>query len=71
MTSMPIKAARDDLSGVVNRVVYGRERICLTRYGKDVACVVSVEEAKLLEDRLDLSDALAAVRDSSEQGPVP
>ena len=73
MTSMPITAARDDLSEAVNRVAYGRERICLTRHGKDVACVVSVEEARLLdliEDRLDLSDALEALKELREEGSV-
>ena len=73
MTSMPISAARDDLSEVVNRVAYSKERICLTRHGKDVACVVSMEEARLLdliEDRLDLRDALEALQELHEQGPV-
>jgi prevent-host-death family protein len=73
MTSMPISAARDDLSEVVNRVAYSKERICLTRHGKDVACVVSVEEARLLdliEERLDISDALEALKELREQGPV-
>ena len=73
MTSMPITAARDDLSEVVNRVAYSKERICLTRHGKDVACVVSVEEAKLLdliEERLDLADALEALREMQEHGSV-
>jgi prevent-host-death family protein len=70
MTRLPITAARGDLSEVVNRVAYSKKRICLTRHGKDVACVVSVEEARLLdliEDRLDLSDALRELR---EQGSV-
>jgi prevent-host-death family protein len=73
MTSMPVTAARDDLSEVVNRVAYGRERICLTRHGKDVACVISMEEAKLLdliEDRLDLSDALDALKELRQHGSV-
>jgi len=73
MTSIPITTARDELSDLVNRVAYGRERICLTRHGKDMACVVSVEEAELLdllEDRLDLSDALGALRELREQGPL-
>lgn len=73
MTSMPITAARDDLSEVVNRVAYSKERICLTRHGKDVACVVSVEEARLLdliEERLDISDALEALREMQERGSV-
>jgi prevent-host-death family protein len=73
MTSMPITAARDDLSEVVNRVAYTKERICLTRHGKDIACVVSMEEARLpdlIEDRLDLRDALEALQESREQGAV-
>jgi prevent-host-death family protein len=73
MTSMPVTAARDDLADIVNRVAYGKERVCLTRHGKDVACLVSMEEAKLLaliEDRLDLSDALDALQESGEKGTV-
>lgn len=73
MTSMPVTAVREDLAEIVNRVAYGRERVCLTRHGKDVACLVSVEEAKLLtliEDRLDLSDALDALKEVREQGTV-
>jgi prevent-host-death family protein len=73
MTSIPITTARDELSDLVNRVAYGKERICLTRHGKGMACVVSVEEAELLdllEDRLDRSDALDALRELREQGPV-
>ena len=74
MTSMPVTAARDELAELVNRVAYGRERICLTRHGKDVVCVVSMDEARLLdliEDRLDLSDALDALKELREQGSVP
>jgi prevent-host-death family protein len=73
MTSVSITAARDGLSEVINRVAYSKERICLTRHGKDVACLVSVDEARLLdliEDRLDLSDALDALKESKEQGSV-
>lgn len=34
-------SARDDLSEVVNRVVYGEGRIRLICHGKEVACVIS------------------------------
>jgi prevent-host-death family protein len=73
MTSMPVTAARDDLAEIVNRVAYGKERVSLTRHGKDVACLVSVEDARLLallEDRLDLSDALEAIKESGERGTI-
>jgi prevent-host-death family protein len=73
VTSMPITAARDDLAEIVNRVAYTKERICLTRHGKEVACVVSVEEARLLdliEEHLDIVDALDALKELRDQGPV-
>jgi prevent-host-death family protein len=73
MTRVPITAARDDLAELVNRVAYTKERICLTRHGKDMACVISMEEARLLdliEDRLDLTDAIEAMKEMLEQGSV-
>jgi prevent-host-death family protein len=73
MTSMPVTAAREELAEIVNRVAYGRERVCLTRHGKEVACLVSVEEAKLLaliEDRLDQFDAADALKELGERGLV-
>jgi prevent-host-death family protein len=71
MTRVSITAARDDLAELVNRVAYTKERVCVTRHGKDTACVISMEEARLLdliEDRLDLSDALEAMKEMREQG---
>lgn len=73
MTSMPVTAARDDLAEIVNRVAYGKERVCLTRHGKDVACLVPMDEARLLsliEDRLDLTDAADALTELEERGSV-
>jgi prevent-host-death family protein len=48
---MPISAARADFSNVVQRVAHDQERICLTRRGGDVACVVCFEDARLLDVR--------------------
>ncbi len=73
MTRMTVTAARENFSDVINRVAYRRERVCLERSGKDVACLVSVEEARLLdliEDRLDLDDALAALAEVDNEGSV-
>lgn len=73
MAHMNVTEARDNFSDVINRVAYGHERVCLSRGGKDVACMVSVEEAKvleLLEDRFDLLDALAALEEVQTAGTI-
>lgn len=55
--------ARNHFSEVINRAAYGKERIVLTRRGKDIVGVVPVEDVELLqrlEDRIDinLADAI-------------
>lgn len=40
--------ARAELSDLVNRVVYGGERIVLTRHGKAVAAIVSAADLERL-----------------------
>lgn len=66
MTTMTVTAARDDLSETVNLVHYGNQRIVLERNGKQVAALVSIRDLRLLrllEDRLDVSEAEAALAD--------
>jgi len=60
--------ARMNFSDIVNKVAYGNESVVLTRRGKNVAALISMEELELLqriEDYLDIKDANAAI---SEQG---
>ena len=50
------------------------ERVVLTRRGKELAAVVPIEDLELLErleDRLDLEDARAALKDVKKKGTVP
>ena len=68
MTRVTTSAARKDFDGTLNRARRGA-RIVLQKGGKDVAAIVSVEDLALLEeleDRLDVEDARAALR---EPGP--
>jgi len=67
MTKMSTGKVRENFSDVLNRVAYRGERIMLSRRGKDVAALVSVEDIHLLEkfieemeDRSDLSEAKKA-----------
>ncbi len=56
---IPVTDARAQLAELVNRVVFGGERIVLTRHKKPVAAIVSAEDYELLEslrrERIDLT----------------
>lgn len=54
--------ARDNLSELINRAAYGKERVVLTRRGKALAALVPVEDMKLLEALEDQKDAAEASR---------
>lgn len=61
---VPTVEARRNLSEILNRVAYGKERVVVTRHGKGVAAIVPVEELDLLDRvrrfaaRADVADAL-------------
>lgn len=66
MNTLSIVEAREGLADAVNRVAYGGERVALSRRGKPVAVLVSVEDVRLLEeleDREDIRAARAALRE--------
>lgn len=67
MSSEPLRAVRDHLSDVVDRVEHHHERVTITRNGRDVAVLVSPEDLAELEETLSvLSDpeALADIREA-------
>jgi prevent-host-death family protein len=73
MTKMTTVEARERFADLVNRAAYGKERIGLTRHGKQVAAVVPAEDLALLErleDEIDLADARAALAEAREVGTV-
>ncbi len=52
--------ARKHFADIVNNVAYGKDTIVLTRRGKELAALVSIDDLKLLqelEDRQDIEDA--------------
>jgi len=74
MSELPITDAREDLAEVVNRVAYGHERVRLTRRGKPLAAVVSIEDVELLErleDQADLDAMREALADPANAEPIP
>ena len=78
MTTVTTKEARDQLSELVSRAAYGKERIVLTRRGKGVAALVSLEDllaleqmVRRLEDQADLEAANKALGEAKRMGTVP
>ena len=71
MSKVSTVEARDQLSTIINRAAFGKERVVLTRRGKELAAVVPIEDVKLLEeleDRLDLEATREALK---EEGTIP
>ena len=63
MSERRISEARESFSSTINRVAFGGERVVLTRHGRRVAAVVSIDDLDLLEALEDAHD-LAAVREA-------
>ncbi len=66
-------AARNDFSGVINRVAYGHERLVIDRH-KDAVAVIPAEDLALLErlereeeDRIDAAEANRILTDPNEE----
>ncbi len=73
MTTVTAKQLKEASADVLSRVQYGRERVAVTRHGKEVAAVVSIEDVRLLErleDVLDVHDALAAIEEAEREGTI-
>ena len=72
MTELPVSAARDHLGEIVSKAEHANERTILTRHGKAVAAVISIDDLRELEAAEDHAD-LAAAREalSSDERRVP
>ena len=73
MTTVTAKELKEHSTDVLSRVQYGNERIAVTRHGKEVAAVVSIEDVRLLErleNALDVHDALEAIESTEREGTI-
>ena len=43
-TSISVADARSDLAELLNRVAYGKERLVITRHGRELAAIVPMED---------------------------
>ena len=68
-TTISTAEARKNFADIVNKVAYGKEPIVLTRRGKEVAALVSIDEFELLrqiEDYIDIEDAKKALAEPGD-----
>ncbi|MFK4069688.1 type II toxin-antitoxin system Phd/YefM family antitoxin [Streptomyces sp. NPDC029674] len=53
---IPVTQARAELAELINRVVYGGERVVVTRHGKPLVALVSAADLERLESLADASE---------------
>ncbi len=73
MTKVSSVEAREQFSDVINRAAYGKERVVLTRRGKDLVGVVPIEDVRMLEaleERMELQQVRDALADYDIHGGV-
>lgn len=77
MSKVAASEARDDFGSLISRAGFGKERIVLTRRGKEIVALIPIEDLHLLErlieeeeDRQDTADAIAALAEASEHGTI-
>ena len=65
--------AKEEFSEIINRVAHHKERVILTRRGKEVAAIIPVEDLYLLQEsqnKSDLDDALEALKEARAEGTI-
>lgn len=75
MTTTPINTidAKEQFAELINRVAHNKERILLTRRGKEIAAIIPVEDLELLlesQDKHDLREAIDALKEARSVGTV-
>ena len=78
MTTVTAEEARNQLAEIINRAAYGHEPTIVTRRGKRVAAIVSIEDLELLEavfeeleDRADAEYCRKALKNLDLSRTVP
>ncbi|WP_338899546.1 type II toxin-antitoxin system Phd/YefM family antitoxin [Streptomyces sp. TG1A-60] len=70
---IPVTQARAELADLINRVVYGGERVVVTRHGKPLVALVSAADLEHLEALQDSADdsVISAVSSVREVASAP
>ncbi|MFF4749747.1 type II toxin-antitoxin system Phd/YefM family antitoxin [Streptomyces sp. NPDC002514] len=70
---IPVTQARAELADLINRVVYGGERVVVTRHGKPLVALVSAADLERLEELPEPADdqVVSSVSSVREAGGAP
>jgi prevent-host-death family protein len=63
--------AKEQFTDLINRVTHNKERVILTRRGKEIAAIIPLEDFKILQDsqdKNDLRDAIDALKEARNSG---
>jgi len=78
MTTISAEKARNSFSDLISHTAYSKDRVVVTRNGKRMAAIVSIEDLELLErlankieDEMDMEDIRAALREYEEGKTIP
>lgn len=72
-TVMNTLDAKEQFADLINRVAHNKERIILTRRGKEIAALISLEDLNLLQasqDKHDLQDSTEALKEARHAGTI-
>ena len=69
MANISTVKARNEFSTLINRAAFGKERMVLTRRGKQIVAIIPIEDLQLLEaaeDRFDLREARKSLKEKGK-----
>ncbi|MDR3491344.1 MAG: type II toxin-antitoxin system Phd/YefM family antitoxin [Gammaproteobacteria bacterium] len=72
-TEMTTIDAKEKFADLITHVSHSKERIALTRRGKEVAAIVPIEDLHFLEtiqDKSDLQAAIASLKEARSNGLI-
>ena len=70
-TSINTIDAKEEFSELINRVSHNKEKIILTRRGKEIAVIIPIEDLAILQtiqNKTDLQEAAEALKEARNSG---
>ncbi len=68
-TVFSLSEAKSKFSDIINRIIYRKEKITITKKGKEVAVILSIEEFKKIEEKglIEAKGVLADIDDAVDE----